>query len=98
MQGLTSIGADKARTERADMLFVDFIHIVSAVKIDEVFERTAHHCGKLHILIDVVHDERDVLDMRFTEIDVVIDECSSLVSLLYEWFHHIAKYGIDCKE
>ena len=80
------------------MLFVDFLHVVCAEKIEEIFERTAHHCGKPHILIDVVHDERDVLDVRFAEIDVVIDERTGLVGLLYEWSYHIADDGIDSEK
>ena len=80
------------------MLNINLSTVGRTIKITKVFGRTSHYCRKSDILFQIAQDSRDVLDVTFSEIDVVVKDGPSIMSSSKKGTSVIANDGIDGKE
>ena len=86
-------------------LYVPVIHLRSCyrsirrgIEILEVLKRTPHHRRHLHILDNGRENDRDIINMRCSEVNVIIDESTCLESTLKECLYKWAQHRIHSEE
>ena len=93
----TTLGTDEIGTVEFYFLFVNTLGIGQIIEIIEILGRATHNIGELKILYYRLTQFNTFGNMIFPEINIVIEDCASLASILQECFCLAAQYRVEHK-